>query len=160
MANTNPMTNIAYGYVAAYALHPDVVHELMYGFGAINESYLTDLQQASNKSEEEWQEECDELATKCAEEGTDYVPPEFSFDLDEFNDSFECDEPSIHGVFEGVSYRSSWLGGALNFFILQSPVTTDVGNRASPCVPGACILKKDMAGNVAGYSVPDDWWNE
>lgn len=77
-------------------------------------------------------------------------------DADE--DEYYCDEPYITGNYEGVNYSTSWLGGALNFFILESPVITENAKRASPCVQNCGILSKDMDGGVQSYSVPNDWW--
>ena len=76
----------------------------------------------------------------------------------------ECEQESyIHGEYEGVKYATSWLGGALNFFILESPVITTKACRASPCVPNAGILKHPEdpeGGSVESYGIPEDWWAE
>lgn len=104
--NLHPTTGIAYGYVAANELDPEIVSALM----AISKD--------------------------------DY------------------DEPYAEGVYDDVRYRTSYLGGALNFFILESPVVTDHAGLASPCVPNAGILSYTMDGGVQAYSVPESWWNE
>lgn len=68
------------------------------------------------------------------------------------------EEIDRYGTLEGVDYKTSWLGGALHFFITYSPYIVK-GNRASPCVPNACILNKGECGPVTGFGVPSDWWS-
>lgn len=75
-------------------------------------------------------------------------------------DDYYTDEELVEGTYQGVYYITSWLGGALNFFILQSDHITETANRASPCVPNAGILSKDSTGDVTCYTVPTDWWAE
>ena len=131
-ANINPKTGIAYGYISANALDDEVVEELMYGGQATNET--------ADEARDVW-------LADAENNGKDEC---------EFWDQY-CDyEPTISGEYEGVVYATSWLGGALNFFILQSPVVTDKACLASPCVPNAGILDK-LNGGVASYDVPPDW---
>lgn len=77
----------------------------------------------------------------------------------EDTDEDGCDEEHRWGTYEGVSYETSWLGGALSFFIIHSPYIVK-GHKASPCVPGACILNKGREGSEEGYGVPEDWWSK
>lgn len=70
------------------------------------------------------------------------------------NSGYWLDEPETDGVFEGVTYATCWLGGALNFFILDSPYR-HAGQKCSPCIPNACDL--DNSGTYMGYGVPDSW---
>jgi len=77
----------------------------------------------------------------------------------EDTDEEGCEEELRWGVYQGVKYQSSWLGGALNFWIFESPYIVN-GGRASPCVPGACILNKENTGPVEGYGIPADWWSQ
>lgn len=135
VANIHPETGIAYGYISANALDSDVVDSLMYGDQAINESRDSAFKEAFPDYEEDGADESD---------------------IQRFWDSYEDYEPEIRGVYEGVFYRTSWLGGALNFFILESPHVTDKARLASPCVPNAAILDT-LDGSVTGYNVPDDW---
>ena len=74
----------------------------------------------------------------------------------EYGDTLNCDEPIVEGRKDNVHYLSSWLGGALNFFIIESPVITESARRASPCVPGAAILDT-LDGSERGYDVPAEW---
>lgn len=103
--NLHPATGIAYGFVAANELDPEIVDALM----AVSD------------------------------------------------DDFDG-EPYAEGVYDDVRYRTSYLGGALSFFILESPVVTDRAGLASPCVPNAGILSYTMDGGVQAYSVPEFWW--
>jgi hypothetical protein len=73
------------------------------------------------------------------------------------DDYEQPDEPILEGALEGVVYRTSWLGGALHFFIFLSPHIVQ-GGVASMCVPNACILNKEGVGDATGYGVPSDWW--
>lgn len=115
-ANINPETGVAYGYVSANSLHPEVVDELLYSYNMVASGSLPD----------------------------------------HLGDEFD-DQPEAAGFTpEGVRYCTSYLGGALHFFILQSPVTTDRARRASPCVPNAGIIDT-LDGNVSSYDVPDSW---
>jgi len=135
IANINPETGIAYGYISANSLDSDLVQELLYGPKAIDESYADAYRDAFPDN---------------PESDADYAA------VQAFNDSYECGESTISGELDGVTYRTSWLGGALNFFILKSPWTTDKARLASPCVPNAAILDT-LDGSVTGYNVPDDW---
>jgi len=135
IANINPTTGIAYGYISANALDHETVDELLYGDKAENETRNEAFREAFPDYDEAT---ADEKAIQA------------------FWDQYEDYEPEISGELEGVKYRTSWLGGALNFFILESPVTTDKARLASPCVPNAAILDT-LDGSVSGYDVPADW---
>ena len=78
-------------------------------------------------------------------------PDDFSED---YSEPYQDPEPSISGTLDGVTYATLWLGGALNFFIFDSPVLHK-GQQCSPCVPFACNL--DSSGEYLGYGVPDEW---
>jgi len=134
IANINSTTGIAYGYISAQALDQEVVQILMYGRYAINHSEKTF--EAEYRAEHGLSED-DEL-------------PHDAFD------SYEGGEEEVSGKYEGVSYMSSYLGGALHFFIFNSPHTTAKARMASPCVPNAGILDT-LDGNVTSYDVPPDW---
>ena len=149
MPNINTKTNIPFGYIAASALDSEVVDELLNGRGAVDVSYQSAL---------------DEADAQAGEEASDFGFEHGSRDWETFTErracelmsNYECDEPHIEGQYEGVAYASSWLGGALNFWIFESPVTTFRARRASPCVPGAAILDR-LDGSEFGYDVPADW---
>ena len=147
--NTNPVTNIPYGYISSQALDPEIVDDLIYGL------------QARDFSFEAWYEEKVEEAAAAARE-VDYHMSDSEFEdfvgnyVEDAQEEYFDPEPHIEGEYDGVYYATSWLGGALNFLILESPVTTDKARRASPCVPGAAILDT-LDGDEFGYDVPADW---
>ena len=91
-------------------------------------------------------------------QGTDYSYKEY---LEEFPEetinNYENDEPYIEGEMDGVKYSTSWMGGALCFFILESPHQTTCA-LCSPCVPNAGDLNNigDDYTTVS-YDVPKDW---
>jgi hypothetical protein len=146
-ANINPTTGIAYGYIAASALDSDLVNELMdNGTDTYaEEAFAAWLEEKANQIQADGEDISDEDAKDEAND--------LSY---QFWDSYESDEPIIEGVHEGVTYCSSWPGGALNFFIYESPVTTTKARLASPCIPNAGILDT-LDGNVIAYDVPADW---
>ena len=147
--NINTKTNIPFGYIAAHALDPEVVDELLYGCGATDLWYQAALDEADDRA-----------SVEAAERGFDHGSPDWEVfhvrRVCELMDDYECDEPRIEGKYEGVTYASLWLGGALYFWIFESPVTTDKARRASPRVPGAAILDT-LDGSEFGYDVPADW---
>ena len=149
MPNINTKTNIPFGYIAASALDSEVVDELLYGRGAVDLSYQAALDEADERA-----------SAEAAERGFDHGSPDWERFVDKHVETamnyYECDEPDIEGNYEGVTYASSWLGGALNFWIFESPVTTTKARRANPCVPGAAILDT-LDGTEFGYDVPADW---
>jgi hypothetical protein len=147
-ANINSTTGIAYGYISARALDSDLVDELM------NNGTDTYAEEAFN----EWRATKADMLLDTDEsiESLEDAMMEADNLSYEFWDKYEAYEPSIEGVHDGVKYCSSWLGGALNFFISESPVTTTKARLASPCVPNAGILDT-LDGNVVSYDVPADW---
>lgn len=141
MTNTNPATGIAYGYISANALDPHVVDQLQNGLSVGYKDALEEFT-ASCKVDPETGE-------PLSDDDLDVLVEEFSQDFNE-------DEPVHEGEHEGVKYRTSWLGGALHVWIFESPFTTEMARRASPCVPGAAILDT-LDGRETGYDVPPDW---
>lgn len=149
VANVNPETGIAYGYIAANALDSDLVSDLLFGIGV------------SNFRDHSWEERKAECIAEYRRENEEQAEDMSDDDIwgeigQECADVFESHESLVEGEYEGVSYISSWLGGALNFFILHSPFVTDKANRASPCVPNCGILD-ELDGDVTSYDVPPDW---
>ena len=145
MTNTNPTTGIAYGYISSNALHPDTVHELMYGMQATDHSYDEALG--------------DYLATARNHADADELLFDEDAATEEFAESYESYEPSVSGILDGVSYPTSWLGRALNFWSLESP-HTGLFAACSPCVPGAADLDHPDAFGTMGYDVPATWRTE
>lgn len=150
-ANINPDTGIAYGYISANALDPDIVNDLTMGTGGV-ENFV-------NVSYEEYIKECLHEYRRdypaCAL-GDDEVKDERG---QQWAEEYESYEEEVSGKLDGVSYASSWLGGALNFWIFQGPYVTEAARRASPCVPNAGILDT-LDGDVQSYDVPKNWRRE
>jgi hypothetical protein len=149
MLNRNPKTWIAYGYISANQLDQEVVFELLHGMRAVNH---TENEVLINFAVNEG------FLAKGTSPGDAFEARRWLEDnCQNWEDDIpDTDEWIVTGTYEGVSYQSSWLGGALNFWIFESPVTTDKGRRASPCVPGACILDT-LDGSESGYDVPAEW---
>lgn len=151
--NINRRTGIAYGYIAALALDPEIVERLLFGA------------QARDLAFEEFCEEVSaEVEIAAAENGVSLDDPSYEGwcerEIERRLEAYEPpDELSIEGRYEGVTYRTSYLGGALNLWILDSPHVTNKARRASPCVPGAAILDV-LDGSEFGYDVPADWRDE
>lgn len=145
-SNINPDTSVPYGYVAAAALDRDVVDILMDGNNATDHTWSSILIHAAQDNGYEGDD---------VEGAETYLNTEHGELLDELmTDS--CDEREVSGVYEDVHYMSSWLGGALNFFITLSPYITYQARLASPCVPNAGILDT-LDGEVMSYNVPNEW---
>ena len=144
MVNANPTTGVRYGYISANSLHPEVLDELLYGRQATDlsyENFKTEVYAAMRAGLDDW------LSVRAIDAAFDAAIEEAEFN---------CDEPIHEGEYEGVRYRTSWLGGALNVWIFKSPV---VGNYAecSPCVPGAGNLDCPDLDGVVCYDVPKEW---
>lgn len=147
--NHHPETNFAYGYIRADAIDSDLFNELCYSHGkdanydSAWEDHLAEMKRAHDALVE-------------VAEDNDGEPPEFDEDQikQDFNDSYEPNEPVYEGEHEGVKYRTSWLGGAQHLYVFESPVLTECG-RCSPCVPNAGNL--DDSGDYLAYGVPASW---
>ena len=145
-ANIDLSTGIHYGIVLGNHLDADITQELMFGSQAYDREHEQFLQAKAN-----------ELGL-----GIDDLP-------DDVSDDYQNDEPYIEGVYEGVQYATSWLGGALYFFILGSPVVSGL-RLCSPCVPNGhdirpCdkvmpVAEADLDEHGYGYTVPTDWFAE
>lgn len=164
--NKNPKTGVAYGYISANVLDPYLTFELMTGVRVKNFRNISEdiavkeivefYRNHVREGGDEWginrvsDLSDDEIFDMLIEAG--YVRPEDYLSL----------ELVVSGVYEGVSYMSSWLGGNLHFFIADSPVITGKAGRAGPCVPtgpnvpGAGILDS-LDGDVVAYDVPLHW---
>jgi len=175
-ANINPDTGIAYGYISANQMDPDTVQWLLYDAGTdlSYEEALADLRFEAEKEADEIEEECrialeeiggfypDEFDSflerdiEAAYERLGYAGREDYVDtrVESESEAIQIDEPIIEGECEGVKYRTSWLGGALHFFIFESPVIAKC-RPCSPCVPNAGDLGSE--GDYEAYGVPEDW---
>lgn len=144
MTNMNLTYGIAYGYISANALHSDIVCSLQEGKDVYYEEALEE-HLAGLRDDPDFDE--DEATEK-------------------FSDTWMGDEPVHEGTIKvaggnfpevtELKYRTSWLGGALNVWIFESPFVTDKARKASPCVPGAGILDT-LDGDVRSFDVPPTW---
>lgn len=162
MNNINEFTGIPYGFISANSLDPELVQELMYGSEAIDLSYRNYYKETAQTVFHAYRE-FDQIAKIPVESGFHKIEElidnvdDSSRELFElFLEGYECSEPEIMGTYQEVAYLTSWLGGALHFFILNSPVTTNSARAASPCVPNCGILDT-LDGEEFSYDVPADW---
>lgn len=175
-ANINPDTGIAYGYISAYQMDPDTVQWLFHDAGTdlSYEEALSDIRLDAERAADEIEEECRialeeaggltpdefdrflERDIEAAYERLGYYGREDYVDnlVERESEKIQIEEPIIEGEREGVKYRTSWLGGALHFFIFESPVVVKC-RPCSPCVQNAGDLGSE--GDYEAYGVPEDW---
>jgi hypothetical protein len=160
MMNVNEKTGVACGFISANSLDTEIVMDLTMGFNVDNFRNISEDQAVAEIAESYRNRirDNEDEADICRVE--DMSDDEIFDMLQESGqvgyEDLVCETPIVSGVYEGVHYMSSWLGGALHFFIMESPVITGKAGRASPCVPGAGILD-DLSGGVVAYDVPLDW---
>lgn len=155
--NTDTTTGYAFGYIAANDMDGDIVDMLLQGSQVDNISQRHAELEETQRQLKEFEallEQVQDIPSVAHLAET--LRESFEADLEGFEPQIE--EPIVEGVYEGVTYRSSWMGGALNFWIFASPLITTRGRRASPCVPNACILHPSRDGDVHGYDVPPGWY--
>lgn len=142
-ANINAETGIPYGIIKANAIHSDVLDTLTIHNGkdltyeSALADYLAEKRREHENHADEHAEDFDEDAAK-----------------DEFGDWFQADETIYAGEHEGVTYQTTWLGGAQMLYVFKSPVVT-LCRPCSPCVPNAGDL--DSVGSYEAYGVPSSW---
>lgn len=162
MSNIHPDTGIRFGIIKVDSIHPDVLETLLYRVGKdlSHAEALKDYLAEEERKYEAAQEE-KRIARAEIDGGTLSEEDDLPFDAeaatDEFNNSFQCDEPIVEGEHEGVKYRTTWLGGAQLLWIFESPVLTKC-RLCSPCVPGAGDL--NSVGDELAYGVPVEWLDE
>lgn len=150
MVNVNPTTGVRYGYISANSLDSEILEELIYGSQAVDVHW-----------EDAVRELTDNFTYGNLDDGEDQCD-DFDDELDrrkeELANNWYDDEPIHEGEYEGVRYRTSWLGGALNVWIFDSPITGHYA-ECSPCVPGAGNLNCPDLDGVVCYDVPKEWRN-
>lgn len=167
MTNINPDTGIAYGYISANALHGDIVDELqMNGEDPHYAGAMKEAQREFARNKDVQAEMAAEEELTLSDHDEDYAFEntlawlvenwEGSKYEQRFNDDYQPDEPIHEGTKDGVKYRTSWLGGALNVWVFESPYTGHF-DACSPCVPGAANLDCPNPDGIEGYDVPPDW---
>lgn len=168
--NYNPDFDVYFGIVSARNLDDDIVHTLMYGNSdSRDHSYEAALDGLAARlgirrndegryfvSDDNWEnifedgttfEEITEAILAC-EEGYRAL------------EDLQVDEPIIEGTYEGTKYITSWLGGALHFFITEARAYTPWAPACSPCVPNAGNLDSwiyGATGNQSAFLPPMSW---
>lgn len=150
VTNKHPTTGIAYGVIACQSLDDDLLHFLLYEKGK-DLSYEAACQEEIGRQEDAYHEM---LASMDPEYVDCMDPADFEPNLDNFDPQIE--EPIVEGEYQGVHYRTTWLGGAQLLWIFESPFTEEC-QPCSPCVPGAGNLDNPDPGGMETYSVPADW---
>lgn len=169
--NVNLETGIAYGYISANSLHPDIVQDLQDNGTDV---YYEDALKEAQRDAAETKEAQDEAKADADDSQWDELDVDEIFDRtlaylqanwsgskfeQKFNDDYQPDEPVHEGEKDGVKYRTSWLGGALNVWVFESPFTCKTV-PCSPCVPGAGDLDNVGKGDYECYDVPPNWRDE
>lgn len=176
--NINPETGIRYGYISAQSIHPDILYDVIDVVGE-NLTVAAAGVAAREIAEREAEGLEDEVRIAMAETGG-WIGREYEHVWDEWVeqaymargcldredfierrvevelDDFFPEEPIIEFEYEGVKGRTSWLGGACNLWIFESP-HTGLYQECSPCVPGAGNLNQPDPDGVLTYDVPADW---
>ena len=136
--NVNELTGIRYGIISANSLDGELVQDLLYYEGE-------DLS---------WKEAEEEIKIAMREEGV--TEEDWDRTLDDRLSDVYIDEPIVEGECEGVKYCTSWLGGALHFWIFESP-RIGLYSECSPCCPNAGDLDSPNDDGVECYDVPEGW---
>ena len=152
--NINPETNVAYGVIALNSLDSDLAHDLFCDGDDL------DFAQAQKELREAIEAACeDHLGLSGIEELADRA-------LEIHADNYSPCEPTIEGVYEGVHYLITYLGGAQILYVTQGPLGA-AHSQCSPCVPNAGDLdsgftldteeRGDRLDAYECYCVPRDW---
>lgn len=159
MSNVNPDTGVRYGVIALNNLDSELGQELMFGAKAKDLTYLSAYAEAEAKA----QQEADEAASEQGisdDELESFCEDRVEAAMEQFTDTWQCDEPTIEGTHDDVKYQVSWLGGAPLLWVLHSPHIVHANRLCSPCVPNAADLDSGLATDGTGfecYGIPDDW---
>ncbi len=155
VTNRDADTGIRYGYISANALDSALVSTLLYGEGGVEDFVNHSYDSAEEEARKVF---LDEAWNEAEARGEPFDDDDARGDF-EAEWSYEGSEDHVSGTYEGVAYASSWLGGALNFFVFKSPHVTRAA-FCSPCVPGAGDLDTLDPEGVETYDVPPDWRRE
>lgn len=151
-ANINHNTNIPFGYISASKLDSEVVDQLMFGPQARNLSWEEFLKEFLREQRAEFESaSAGELESNPYNDNGEF---DEAYAEEVAGDLYMGEEEIIEGELEGVKYATSWLGGALNFYIFESPWIAKC-RPCSICVPNAGDLGSE--GDYEAYGVPEDW---
>ena len=142
---------IRYTMYSMDQIDPDVIETLLYSHGK-DLSYLEACKEEEARQRSAWEDDCERRA--C--ENPNVELDDFEANLDNFDPMI--DEPIIEGTYQGVFYRTSWLGGAQMFWCFRS-LCVGHFELGSPCIPGACDggSPTPRADGFCGYAVPGNW---
>ncbi len=162
----NPESGVRYTMYSCSSIDSDLLHELLYVHGR-DLTFEAALKEHMEVELAKFMEAADELAIARAESGQDRENPNIGEDDPDFDEEwvaeqfavhYECDEAIIGGTYEGVTYQTTWLGGAQMLWVFESPLV-QYFHLCSPCVPGACNGNEptnNLDGHL-GYAVPPTW---
>lgn len=151
-ANINHNTGVPFGYISASKLDSEVVDQLMFGHQARNLSWEEFLKEFLREQRAAFESaSADELESSLY---SDYGVFDEAYATEVAGDHYMGEEERIEGELDGVKYCTSWLGGALHFYIFESPVIAKC-RPCSFCVPNAGDLGSE--GDYEAYGVPEDW---
>ncbi len=134
--NINPKTGIRYGVALLNSLAEWVFDEFFYGG--------TDLTYQAAKQD--------------AEQSGEYLDTQGDFDEDAFNDGYQAEESEYELETDGMKLGLSYLGGAANVWVFESPHLVDCAT-CSPCCPNAGDLGTNRVEGSTTYSLPSDWFD-
>lgn len=142
---------IRYTLYSMNSIDSEMIETLLYQHGKnISEAAVYEEETARQKAE------FDAAIEIIAEYTDSFDVPNFEPNLDNFH--VDIDEPIIEGTYQGVNYRTTWLGGAQLLWVFKSSI---IGHfrLCSPCVPNACDgdSPTPRADGFCGYAVPPDW---
>lgn len=161
MLNTHPDTGVRFGVIALNNLDSDLASDLLWGPQAKDLSYKAAYDEAQCQAAGQADEEAGERGFVHGSQDWDaYVEDRTDELMDQFSETYHCEEPLIEGEYGGVEYRISWLGGAPLLWVIEGPIGT-ARSLCSPCVPNAADLDSDFSlGTDLDYEcyvVPRDW---
>jgi len=134
--NVSPNTGVRYGIIAERSLNSDVYLDIMsQGVDVYYHEYEMDIRKQIMIDD-------------------DIPDDEKEWAIEKELEAYYHDEPVYEFDIDGVSGRTTWLGGALLIWVFKSPVIRKHA-LCSPCVPNCGDLDSD--GDYECYDVPDDW---
>lgn len=144
-ANTNPDTGIRYTVYSSHSIDSEIMHSLWFDHGK-NLDEEAAYKEAYDEARGLAENEAEDLGEVFDEEYFEhtYLAPDLCID-----------EPTIRGIYQGVDYMISWLGGAPLLHVFDSPYRF-FGNLCSPCIPNAVNFDSGP-GPYEGYGIPADW---
>ena len=150
-ANIDPATGVHYGVINASSLDPNVIDMIMDGDNVTEQAAEEEFRKQINHEIESGRLSADDFGeemerrlrerSECASED-DYRYVEYD-----------------EGGKLTLEVQTTWLGGAMLVYVLQSPYLA-AAPVCSPCCPNAGNLDEryeDGEGGVTCYDVPPDW---